>query len=223
MNVTTQPAPPRSPTVGDARVWQLIDDATAVADVSAKAALGALQRQAQESGDDELAATVRVEGNVFFAFEDGPAFERFQSQLATMVFAADVPYLRCRAAATQSLRARARYLHAIAAVSKRNDDGLAAADAYLDVIATFRQQDWTGNAEAFHTLIDTFPLALVMSRRYGPADRFRAEAIAFLTDARPHFGHAKSRILANVVAGRSSSDVMSCFSYATSRSRCSKT
>jgi hypothetical protein len=200
MNVTTPPTPPRSPAVGDARVWQVIDEASAVADFSAKSALGALQRQAQEYGDDELGATVRVEGNILFAFGDGPAFERFQPHLATMVFAADMPYLRSRAAATKSLRARARYLHAIAAVSKRIDDGRAAADAYLDVIAAYRQQDWTDNAEAFHTLIDTFPLALVMSRRYGAADRLRAEAIAFLTDARPHFAHAKSGVLAGVVA-----------------------
>jgi|GEM_PF-4900297 len=163
--------------------------------------LGRLQREAAESQDRELAAAVRVEGNAYLIFETAESFEQYQETLPTLLFSDDLPYFRARAR-TPNLLVRARYLHAIAAISKRKDDGRAAADAYLDAIDFYHAQPTEKNGEAFAALRILFPMAGLMSRRYGVADRYKSLATAFITDARPHFAALRGRVLIAAVSDK---------------------
>jgi hypothetical protein len=85
---------------------------------------------------------------------------------------------------------------------RRADDGKAAADTYLDMIAHFRSQPTEGNAEAFRGPLRAFPMAAALSKRYGATDRYKEEAIGFLNDPRPHFSAAKAHVLIDSVADK---------------------
>jgi hypothetical protein len=190
-----------SPSREDDRVSTTIDGATAVERYRVRAQLGALQREAVEKGDAELEAVVRVEGNAYVIFETLKSFEEHQGVLSSMFFAGDVPYLRARSA-TRNLTIRARYLHAIATITKRWEDGRAAAEAYLDAIVFYRAQPEQQNFEAATALRHLFPIAAMMSRRYGVSDRYKAEATGFITAGAPFYAASRARLLIDAVSDR---------------------
>lgn len=103
-------------------------------------------------------------------------------------------YLRARAAATPNLEPRARYLHAVAGLTRHNVDGAAAAHAYIDAIHEYRPAGPTARANAFHAILIFVPLAAMMARRHGVFERFKAEVIDLL-NSDDHLIHLKPAIL----------------------------
>jgi hypothetical protein len=196
------PIMPPSPEIGDQRVTDIIDGATFIERSRVSFALGPLQREAKDTGNAELEATVRLEGNIWLFFADAKTFNDAQPHLRGWLFPNDVPYLQRRAAETPNLCARARYLLAIASISHRKDDGAAAADAYLDAIEFYLSGNFGHDAEPFHALIRLFPIARLLSRRYDRGARFVGLARTFLTEERVTFSHAKSAVLDDVVSDK---------------------
>jgi hypothetical protein len=189
------PSIPNSPGGENEHISALMDGATAIEAFRVRSELGRLQREAAGSNNQTLAATVRLEGNAYCVFEDVDSFERAQGALQMLLFSGDEPYLRTRTK-TPNVLMRARYAHAIAVITKRKDDGRAAAETYLDAVGFYLEQPTTEDeGEAFAALGALFPMAALMSRRYGSAERYKAVATAFITGTRPGFAALRARVL----------------------------
>lgn len=188
--------PPPEP---DERLSSLIDTTSSFEELAVRSRLGEFKRLAESTNDARLANVVRCEGNVFCIFDERQSYDALASSVPQLLFDSDVDYLRARAAQTPNIRAQARYLHALAAMTKRHDDGRAAAEGYLAAIRVFRNQKRHDNSDALHALHNLFPLAMQMARRYGVFDAFKVEAIEFLLDEDEIFGAVKAEVLKLVV------------------------
>jgi hypothetical protein len=185
---------------GSAELAALLDQAGALERFDVQRRLDALQTAATEEGSDARVSAVRCEANVYSIFRDETTLLRFGEALDTYLYSTDVPYLRDRAAATSNAHARARYLHAIASVTKRQDYGRAAVDAMIETVRLARSvTDPALRAEAFHTLVDVYPLAFALGRRHRYADPILDEAIAFLDEPDSPYIHAKTRLFVRIV------------------------
>lgn len=143
---------------------------------------------------------MRCEANVYSIFRDEKTLLRFGENIDAYLYPADLPYLRERAAATANKRARARYLHAIVSLTKRQDDGRAAVDAMIDALREARSiTDPALAAEAFHVLVDLYPLAFALGRRFRYTEPILDEAIAFLDGPDSPYIHAKTRVFILIV------------------------
>jgi len=179
----------------DTRVSSLIDTTPITEETRIPFRLGELKQLASNTQDQALDSVVRCEGNVFLIFDDQASIDRLSGVIPETLFQSDIQYLRLRAAETPNPRAKARYLHAVAALTRREDDGRVAAEAYLDAIHHYRQQEPRDNFDAFHALQRMFPVAMVMARRHGVFDRFKEEALTFLLDGPEWFVRVKSQLL----------------------------
>ena len=126
----TPPVPESVPRV-DEGVVALVNAAGTLDRFDLLRDLDAILTAAVTDGDAALASAVRCEANVFSIFKDLDMLNRYGETLNDCVFPNGVPYLRERAAATGNARAKARYLHAIALLTNRDDDKNAAVDAAI--------------------------------------------------------------------------------------------
>ncbi len=129
--------PTHVPASTNSSLTSLMDDATENDGLRVRFALVRLQKEALELGDSAFVSSVRIETAVFVVFDSLESWEEHQMQLLGEILEADLPYLRLRAQTTNASM-RARYLHAIASVTRRRDDGRTAAKAYLEAISFYR-------------------------------------------------------------------------------------
>jgi len=180
-------------------IGQIIDCTPVHEEIRVNFRLRELQTAAQDAKNISLSETIRCERNVFLAFDDREAFERVLPTLRQFIYTSDIDYLRGRFDATSSPRAKSRYGHAIAAVTKRYDDGQSAARAYLEAFLEYRKRDVTNDPDAFHALHKIMPLAKTICLQYGMIDGFKREALAFLLDGQVHFAHVKTKLFGLII------------------------
>jgi hypothetical protein len=179
---------------------KLIDEAGSLNHFDVERELHALQATAAAEENVGLASAVRCEANVYSIFRDENTLMRHGENITAYLYPTDIPYLRERAAATPNLPARARYLHAIVSLTKRQDDGRAAVDAMIDALREARSIiDLALTAEPFHALVDLYPLAFALGRRFRYTDPILDEAIAFLDDPDSPYLYAKTRVFVLIV------------------------
>ncbi len=185
----------------DDRITRLIDNGVGLNTFNVLRELNAIATTAREN-DPSLERAAHCEANVLTIFEDANSLSRFGPDLQHYLNETDIPYLRERAAATADPRARARYTHAIVKMTNRHDDGNAAVDAAIDALRTARSSSETGtkSAEDFHTLVDVYPLAFRLARRFRATERLLEEGIAFLGEADSPFVHAQTRLFSLIIA-----------------------
>ena len=192
----TAPAPRQ-----EDRITRLIDDGVGLNIFNALRELGMIASAARDNGDLPLERAAHCEANVLTIFEDANSLSRFGPNLQHYLNQTDIPYLRERAAATADARARARYAHAIVKITNRHDDGNTAVDAAIESLSTARSSSETSakRAENFHTLVDVYPLAFRLARRFRAIDRLLEEAIVFLNEAGSPFVHAQTRLFSLII------------------------
>lgn len=175
----------------------LIDETPAHEESRIRFRLGEMQRHAIDANDAERQNTIRCEGNVFLIFDGVENLEAFQHATGELLYENDLPYLRERLK-TPNLRARARYLHAIALITKRFDDGQASGRAYLEAFREYSKGP--RDAGAFSALRHIIPLAKLVCQRYKLSDEFKDAALTFLLDSDDHFVHLKAELFQIVVS-----------------------
>ncbi len=186
----------------DDRVSLVADSATFLTRFDVHRAFSEVQADAQAAGDHGLANAARVEINILVVFEAERSITRFGADLRQFVFATDIDYLRERAHSSPNLPARARYLHAVATLTNRQDDANAAVDALLSALRSARlvQGDSTAVANAFNELCDLYPLAFRLARRARALPRVLHQAIEFIACEAETYVHAKTRVFRMIMA-----------------------
>ena len=185
---------------GTPELASLIDEAGSIDRFGIQRQLNALQTTAASEENTGLVSAVRCEGNVYSIFRGEDTLLCFGENLGMYLYPTDLPYLRERAATTTNKRARARYLHSIATLTTRQDDGRAVIDAMIDALREARSvTDSALTAEAFWTLVDLYPLAFALGRRFRYIDPILDEAIAFLDGPDSPYIHAKTRVFRLIV------------------------
>jgi hypothetical protein len=177
----------------------LIDGASELESLNVRFRLNEISKEADKLQNGVLLAAIRIERAIFTTFENRRAFDNWSAALCTMLTPDDLDYVKGRAATTTNPRAKTRYLHAIAAITLRHDDGQIAAQSYIDAIEHYHDAFQASAAESFHALLDIIPLGYVVARRYKRADALKSVVIEFLLDDLEMASHVKAKIFITAI------------------------